>query len=230
MILQDTSIMIANAFTSLWYGVVSYIPNIIIAILVFVVGWIIASLVGKVIERLFSTAKVDDVLKKAGVDSSLAKAGITMNSGRFVGGLVRWFVIVVFLIVSFDILHLSQVNEFLKGVVVSYLPQVIASVLIILVAAVIADAVQRIVESSAKAAELRPAKFLGVVARSVIWIVGVLAALDQLGIGQSILQTLFTGIVVAFSLAFGLAFGLGGQATASSILDKVKSHMSEKSR
>lgn len=230
MMFQDTSLMIANSFTNLWFGIISYIPNIIVAIIVFVIGWVIASLIGKAICRFFSTTKIDDVLKKSGVDSSLAKAGIAMNSGKFVGGLVRWFVIVVFLIVSFDILHLSQVNEFLKGVVVGYLPQVIASVLILLVSAVIADAVQRVVEGSAKAAELKTARFLGTVSKVVIWVVGILAALDQLGIGQAILQTLFTGIVVAFSLAFGLSFGLGGQSAASQVIEKVRSQVSEKVR
>lgn len=228
MMLQDTSTMIANAFSSLWFGIIAFIPNIIIAIVILIVGFVVAALISRVIERVFSAAKADEALRKAGVDTKLARSGIVLNSGKFVGGLVKWFVIVVFLIVAFDVLHLSQVNEFLKGVVIGYLPQVIAAVLILLVAALLADAVEKFVVSSAKAANMRPAKLLGAAARTVIWVVGVLAALDQLGIGQAILQTLFTGIVVAFSLAFGLAFGLGGQGAASEVIDRVKEKVSEK--
>jgi len=230
MMLQDTSTMIANAFASLWYGIIAFIPNIVIAIVILIVGFIVASLIGRVIERVFVSAKADEALKKAGLDTTLAKSGLVLNSGKFVGGLVKWFVIVVFLIVAFDVLHLSQVNEFLKGVVVGYLPQVIAAVLILLVAAVVSDTVEKLVVSSARAANMRPAKFLGTAARTVIWIVGLLAALDQLGIGQAVLQTLFTGIVVAFSLAFGLAFGLGGQSAASDVIAKVRAKVSEKGR
>jgi small-conductance mechanosensitive channel len=228
MVLQDTSVMIADAFSGLWFGVISFIPNIIIAVVILIIGFVVSALIGRVIERVFLTAKIDQTLKRAGLDVTLSRAGIILNSGKFIGGLVKWFVIVVFLIVSFDVLHLSQVNEFLKGVVVGYLPQVIAAVLILLVAAMVADAIEKLVTSSAKAANMKPAKLLGAISRTVIWIVGILAALDQLGIGQMILQTLFTGIVVAFSLAFGLAFGLGGQDAACDVIAKVRSKVSEK--
>lgn len=220
--------MIATAFSDLWMGMITFLPNVVIAFVILLIGFLVAFLIGRVVERVFVAAKTDDVLKRAGIDETLARSGIVLNSAKFIGGLVKWFVIVVFLIVSFDILHLSQVNEFLKGVVVGYLPQVIASVLILLVAAVVADVVERFVVGSAKAAHMKPARLLGAVARTLIWVVGILAALDQLGIGQAILQTLFTGIVVALSLAFGLAFGLGGQTAASDVISKIRSKVTEK--
>ncbi len=228
MAFQETGTVLSDAFTNLWFGIVSFIPNLVIALVILIAGWIIGALVGKVIEQIFTGAKVDIALRRTGVDETLSKAGIVLNSGKFVGGLVKWFVVVAFLIASFDVLRLSQVNEFLKGVVIGYLPQVIAAVLILLVAVVIGDAVAKLVRSSAKAAELKGANLLGAVAKWVIWVVGALAALDQLGIGQAVLQTLFTGIVVALSLAFGLSFGLGGQAAASSAIDKIKREIADK--
>lgn len=228
MALQETGVVLSDAFTNLWFGIVSFIPNLVIALVILIAGWIIGALVGKVIEQIFTGAKVDIALRRTGVDETLSKAGIVLNSGKFVGGLVKWFVVVAFLIASFDVLRLSQVNEFLKGVVIGYLPQVIAAVLIILVAVVIGDVVAKLVRSSAKAAELKGANLLGAVSKWVIWVVGALAALDQLGIGQAVLQTLFTGIVVALSLAFGLAFGLGGQSAASSAVEKIKREVADK--
>ncbi|MDQ5950600.1 MAG: hypothetical protein QG585_542 [Patescibacteria group bacterium] len=228
MAFQETGLVLSDAFTNLWFGIVSFIPNLVIALVILIAGWIIGALVGKVIEQIFTGAKVDIALRRTGVDETLSKAGIVLNSGKFVGGLVKWFVVVAFLIASFDVLRLSQVNEFLKGVVIGYLPQVIAAVLILLVAVVIGDAVAKLVRSSAKAAELKGANLLGAVSKWVIWVVGALAALDQLGIGQAVLQTLFTGIVVALSLAFGLSFGLGGQAAASSAIEKIKREIADK--
>ncbi len=228
MAFQETGLVLSDAFTNLWFGIVSFIPNLVIALVILIAGWIIGALVGKVIEQIFTGAKVDIALRRTGVDETLSKAGIVLNSGKFVGGLVKWFVVVAFLIASFDVLRLSQVNEFLKGVVIGYLPQVIAAVLILLVAVVIGDAVAKLVRSSAKAAELKGANLLGAVSKWVIWVVGALAALDQLGIGQAVLQTLFTGIVVALSLAFGLSFGLGGQAAASSAIEKLKREIADK--
>lgn len=230
MLLQDSSVVLADSFNNLWSGVITFIPNIVVAIVIFVVGWIIASLIGGVIEQVFKTIKVDGALRKAGLEEAVAKAGLVLDSGKFVGGLVKWFVIVVFLIASFDVLHLTQVNEFLKGVVIDYLPQVIASVLILLVTAVIADAVQKIVASSTKAAGVRSANLLASIAKWVIWIGGILAAISQLGIAEAIIQTVFTGVVVALSIAFGLAFGLGGQQAASDIISKVRSEISDRQR
>lgn len=228
MMLENTSVVLQDAFSNLWFGIISYIPNLVVSVFILIVGWVVATVVGKVIERAFVSAKVDKAIEKTGVDETLAKAGIVLNTGKFIGGLVKWFIIVAFLIAAFDVLHLSQVNEFLKGVVIGYLPQVIASVLILLVAVMIADAVSKVVASSAKAADLKGANFLSSVTRWIIWVVGGIAALDQLGIGQSVLQTLFTGIVVALSLAFGLSFGLGGQQAASSVIEKMKRGISDK--
>ena len=91
-------------------------------------------------------------------------------------------------------------------------------------AAVLADAVQRVVTGSAAAANIRTANFLGTLARWAIWIFAILAALDQLGVTPFI-QTLFTGLVVALALAFGLAFGLGGQQAAADYIKKMREEL-----
>jgi len=119
-------------------------------------------------------------------------------------------------------LGLTQVNIFLQEVVLGYLPQVIAAVLILLIAAVIADAMQKVVVGSAKAAEIKAANLLGAITRYSIWIFAILIALSQLGIAPQFMYTLFTGIVAMLALAGGLAFGLGGRDAASQYIEKVK--------
>jgi small-conductance mechanosensitive channel len=141
------------------------------------------------------------------------------------GALVKWFVILVFLIAALQILGLTQVTYFLQAVVTSFLPNVIIAVLILLVTAVIAEIAQGVVAGAARAAGITAAGFAGTAVRWAIWIFGILAALSQLQIAQGVLQTLFTGVVVALSLAFGLAFGLGGQDAASAFLSKVRNEI-----
>ena len=146
--------------------------------------------------------------------------GLTdLNAGMFLGVLCRWFVIVVFLMASFDILGLAQVNEFLRQVV-SYLPQVIVSVLILMVAAVVANAMQKVVVASAKAGHLHVAELGGRVTKWAIWIFAILTALYNLGVAPGMIQTILTAIFAGGALAFGLAFGLGGKETAQKILEK----------
>ena len=109
-----------------------------------------------------------------------------------------------------------------------YLPQVIVAALIILVAAVIAETMQKLVAGTAAASGIKSANFAGSVTRWAIWIFGILTALLQLGVAAPFIQTLFTGIVVAVAIALGLSFGLGGQEAASRFLEKVRQEIADR--
>ena len=135
---------------------------------------------------------------------------------------MKWFFIIIFLIASLELLGLTEVTIFLRTVVLGYLPQVIVAVLILLVAAVLAEAAQKVIAGSAKGAGLSSGNLLGTIARFAIWIFAILAALNQLQVATDFIQPLFTGFVVALALAFGLAFGLGGQQAAAKFIDKMK--------
>jgi len=219
---QNWSSVLTSSFHDIGYGVIDYVPNIIVAILIFLVGWIVGSLVGKLVAQIFRTLKVDQALRHAGLEDVTRRAGYNLNSGLFVGTLVKWFIVVAFLVAALDALHLTEVTFFLRGVVLGYLPQVIVAVLILLVAVVIADVMSRVVTASARAAGLRSANLFGSVTKWAIWIFAVLTALTELQIATGIIMTLFTGFVVALSLAFGLAFGLGGQNAAAQAIEKLK--------
>lgn len=225
MILKTWSEVLAQSFQDLWLGVVNFVPNLVVAIVIFAAGWVVGSLLGRVVSQIIKSLKVDNALKSAGFEEVLNRAGFRLSSGRFLGGLVKWFVIIVFLVASFDVLGLSQVNNFLQQVVLLYLPQVIVAVLILLVAALIADAMESVVSGSAKAAEVKSAGFLGRVTKWAIWIFAILMALYQLGVAAAFVQTMFTGFVVAVSLAAGLAFGLGGKDVAGRLLEKMEKDM-----
>jgi hypothetical protein len=212
------------SFQSLFYGLVQYLPNLLLAVIIFVIGWLIGAGLARVIAQVVNALRVDQALRAAGVEGVLERAGFKMNAGAFLGMLVKWFVIVLFLVAALQMLGLTQVNEFLTAVVLGYLPRVIVAVLILLAAAVIAESLQHLVSGSARAAGIASANFLGTVTRWAIWIFALLAALDQLGVTPFI-QTLFTGIVVALALAFGLSFGLGGQAVAGRYLERIEKEM-----
>lgn len=229
MLLETWTQVLTRSFQDLWLGVVNFVPNLIVALVIFVVGWIIGAVLGRVVAQIINSLKVDNALRSAGVEDVLSRAGFTLNSGSFVGALVKWFIIVVFLVAAVDVLGLTQVNIFLQEVVLLYLPQVIVAVLILLVAAVIAEVVQNVVAGAAKAAHMESARFLGSVARWAIWIFAVLAALDQLGVATAFVQTLFTGVIVALALAFGLSFGLGGQEAAARYIEKLRNEISSRS-
>jgi len=224
MFLTRWADVLTISFQNLFYGLVEYLPNLLIAVIIFILGWIIGAGLGRVVAQVVNSLRVDQALRAAGVERVLERAGFSLNSGAFLGMLVKWFFILVFLVAALEVLGLTQVTMFLTAVVLGYLPRVIVAVLILLVAAVIAEAAQRLVAGSARAANLRSANFLGSMTRWAIWIFAVLAALDQLGVTPFV-QTLFTGVVVALALAFGLSFGLGGQQAAARFIDRMQSEM-----
>jgi len=214
--------VLQTSFQNLWDGVAMFIPNLIVAVIIVLVGWAIGVILNKLVMKLFEMIKFDEALRKAGFESLVKKASLRLNSGAFVGGIIEIFVVVVFLVASFDVLGLTQVTNFLQQVVVGYLPEVVIAVLILLVGAVVGDVTGRIVVASSMTAGVTSANLLGKVAKWAVWIFAILVALSQMGIAGSFIQTLFTGFVVAVSLALGLSFGLGGQDAASDVIKKVR--------
>lgn len=225
MIVQSWFDVVRSSFYSLSYGAIGFIPTFLFAVVIFIVGWVIGAILGRLVAQVIKAIRVDQALKAAGFEGVVTRAGYKLDSGAFVGALIKWFVVIVFLLASLEVLGLTQVTIFLDQVVLFYLPQVIVAVLILLVGAVIAEVTRNVVMGGAKAAGIMSAGFAGTVARWAIWIIAVLAALTQLGIATAILQTLFTGLVVALSLAFGLSFGLGGQDAAARFIERTREQM-----
>lgn len=228
MLINQWGEVLQNSFQDIGLGLANFVPNLFVAIVIFVIGWIVGSILGKVVGQIMGSLKIDNALKSAGIGDLVTKAGFNLNSGAFIGGLIKWFFIIVFLVASLDVLGLTQVNQFLQNVVLSYLPQVIVAIFILLVAVVIAEAMQKIVIGSAKAANIKSANFLGATTKWAIWIFAILTTMIQLGIAVSFIQTLFTGVIIAFSLAIGLSFGLGGQEAASKYIEKIRHEIADR--
>jgi hypothetical protein len=228
MILNTWSEVLRLSFQNLWLGIVGFVPNLVVAIIILILGWLLGALFGRAIWQVFRSLKVDEALRRAGFESFLRRGGLNLDSGAFIGGLVKWFIIVVFLVAAFDVLGLTQVNLFLQQVVIAYLPRVLVAALVLLVGGVIGDLTERVVVTAAKTAEIRSAHFAGTISKWAIWIFAILVALSQLGIAAAFSQTLFTGIVIALSLALGLSFGLGGQEAAARFIERVRGEMSER--
>lgn len=227
MVFNTWADVLSQSFQNLSFGLITFIPNLVIAIIIFIVGWLVGVGLGRVVKQIVDALRVDSALRSTGIERVLSRAGFELSSGAFLGFLVKWFFIIVFLIASLQVLGLTQVNEFLSIVVLGYLPQVIVAVLILLVAVVVAEAAEKVVVGSAKAASLHSAGFLGKVARYAILTFAILAALAQLNVATAFVQTLFTGVVIAVSLALGLAFGLGGQKAAEKYIDHLQSEMKD---
>ncbi len=227
MLIQSWSQVFLLSLQGLWYGFIETFPRILLAIVIFIIGWIVATTLGKLVMMGIDALKLDRAFKNTGVDEALARAGWKLHIGAIIGWLVKWFLVVVFLVASLNILGLDQVTVFLQQVLV-YIPQVIIAALVLVAGTVLADFVKKLISGSAAIANVRSAKMLGSIAYYAIWILALVTALDKLGIFGYFGQILFTGLVVMIALALGLAFGLGGKDVAGRWLTRLSDDMSSR--
>ena len=200
---------------------IEFLPKVILSVVLFALGWIFGSVLGRSVTHLISLLKVDAALHKAGMDVISDKAGVRISIGGFFGGIIKWLVIISFTIASAEILNLTQVTSLLRDILL-YIPQVIIAAVVLIMAALVADFVSRLVRHSVNATGMR-AEFAAQVSKwSILIIAGLFPALTQLRIAQGLVEVLFTGVVFAISLALGLSFGLGGRDAASRIIEKMK--------
>ncbi|MBI2624095.1 hypothetical protein HYW67_01205 [Candidatus Parcubacteria bacterium] len=218
---------VVKSLSDLWLQFMAFLPVFVSAVVVFLIGWLVAAVLAKVVQQIVKGLRIDQLFEQMGVGRALARGGLNLDTGRFIGEVVKWFVIVAFLLAASDILQLNDFNDFLKSVL-DYIPNIVVAVLILLAGAMLANFLERSVEASVAAAELKSGKFLGAVTRWAVWVFAILAALVQLNVAAGLLQTLFMGVVGAFALAVGLAFGLGGRDAASDWLEKIKKDVTER--
>lgn len=214
------------ALIQLWNSFIFFMPRFIGALIIFFVGIIIAAGIAELIERIIDAIKIDRVLEKIGFKNFTDKAGVKLDAGFFVAQLTKWMIILVFLSATLDYLNLGAFAEYLNRVV-AYIPNAIVAVLILLVTALVADFVGKLIRASAKGGGMRLYQTASSFAKWAIYIVGFLTAIEKLGIPTMYLSTIFTGLIVMLAIAGGIAFGIGGKDFAKNILDGIQGEMKE---
>jgi hypothetical protein len=224
--------LVGNAVSESYLGVkdalLGYGILIVFATVIFVITWVVADYVGKLVKKVFDKMNLDGALKQAGVGEILRKGGVNLNTGSFFGGLLKWTIITIIFLAILQMLGLSDVSMIIGSMIVLYLPKIVVSILILLVAFILGDVLKKVVTTGAANAHLASAKMLGSLTKTSIIVFAVLSALVQLGIAVTLINTIFIGVVVAISLATGLAFGLGGKEMATRILNRASDELTHK--
>lgn len=213
--------ILGQALVDTGMTLIAFLPSVIIAVIVFALGWAFGTVLGRAVEHLISAFRIDRALHKAGFDTLSEKAGVHISVASFGGGITKWLVIVAFTVASAEILGLSQVTQLLRDILV-YIPQVIIAAVVLVISILIGDFVSRLVSHSVKATGMKGELAAQMSKWAIIIVGGVFPALTQLRIAQGLVEVLFTGVVFAVSLALGLSFGLGGRDAAARAIEKVK--------
>lgn len=211
----DIGITLAATVTAALVSILSYIPKFLGGLIILLVGILIASLLRSLVEKLFKYLQIERLLEGVG----LGKAADIRPWPMILSEVVRWTVIVLFLIPAVEAWGLPRVTEVLNQVIL-YIPNVIVAAVVAFVGLAIAGLVHDVVKQGAKGMGSESANFLANVAKVALVFFTGLVVLNQLGVAADLVRILFTGIVAMLAIAGGLAFGLGGQGAAKKVFER----------
>ncbi|MDO8513367.1 MAG: hypothetical protein Q7S37_02595 [bacterium] len=204
-----------------WDRIVDFTPRLIGAVLIIVVGLIIARLLKWAVITILEALKVQTFFDRIHFTEVMKKAGITFKVESVSADFIKWLTIVIFLIPSAKILGLDSISDLLERLLL-FIPNVIITALIVLIGTLFANVLSQVVKAGSAGIGMTTSRMLAGITRWVIYVFIAFAAFFQLGIPTYLISVMFTGLIAALAIAIGLAFGLGGQNGASDLVKKIR--------
>lgn len=210
------SASIAAAFLALF----SFLPALIGALVILVIGWMLSGIIARLIETVFDRMGFERAAERSGVSGFIARSGAgNVRATHVLAEIVKWFVRLIFLEAAANAVRLTAVTTTIHSIVL-FLPNVVVAILVLMVGAMLAQLVSRMVRASASESGLGNPDLLAGIARYAVLGFAVIVAIHQVGIATTLVDSFFMALVFAVALAFGLAFGLGGRDTAQQIVQR----------
>jgi len=210
---------------------VSFIANLLIAVVVFIIGYLISIAIGKLIAELLKSVKFNKLFEKEGWKRALQRANVEVNPSEFIGVIFKWVFVIVSLLLAVDVLGLTSFAGILTQVL-DYLPNVVIAVLIFVVAIVVSDIVEKVVRATVERLKVGYGYVASSIVKWAIWIFTFFLVLDLLLPASLFVKTIYTSIIYgvtgALALGLGLAIGLGGKDTAARIISDMYKKVGEK--
>ena len=197
-----------------------FLPRLVAGLVVFLIGLIVASLAKWVVLAILRAIQIEKLL---GQYAKTGRKGLTWSN--IIGEIVRWFVIILFLVPTVEIWGIPAVTGILSRILL-YIPNVLVAAIVIFLGLVIANLIHDVVQTAVRGISDQTANTAAGVAKWSIIVFVVLIALNQLGIAADLIRILFTGIVAMIAIGGGIAFGLGGKDAAQEIIKDVKEKLS----
>jgi len=213
---------------NLYEKIILFLPNLLIAVIILIVGWLLGTFLGDVARKLVEMLKLDEAGKSAGLGRLSERTGRQFKVSLFVQWVVKWFFFLVSFIAAADILGLDQVTNFFYTDVIGYAGHVVVAMAILLLGIWAANFLSGIVESALRAGNIQASKTLSALTRWSVLIFAIIAALSELQIATAFLHDLFRAIVAMLAIDGGIAFGLGGKDHASRALSKVENDLGKR--
>lgn len=219
----EASLIIGNSLSRIG----NYLPQFLGGLVLLLIGLIVAIVIKEIVVRFFAFMKIEDLFGHITALINRLKSEKSAAEKlwpKLVGELVRWTVVILFLVPVAEIWGLPKASDLLNQFLV-YVPNVFVAILIAFVGIIVANLVSEIVRNASRSLGGSSSHLLGTTAKYAIFFFTGLVVLNQLGVASDLIRILFTGIVAMLALAGGLAFGFGGRGAASKFLDGLQEKM-----
>lgn len=213
-----------NSLIGVWQGFIDFLPNLLGAIIVFLIGWIIAVAIGKLVAEILKRIQFNKIFETGDWKKALQRADIKVDASAFIGAIIKWVLMIVFLVVAVKILGFRDLEGFFNEVL-RYLPNVVVASFMFVIAVIIADIVEKVVRAAIEGSKMGQGPVVGAIVKWSIWILAIFAILIQLGIAETLVTTIIQGIVALIVIAGGIAFGLGGKDAAAEVIQSLKNKL-----
>jgi len=203
-------------------SVLLFLPQLAGSLFVLIVGIILARIIINFLGKILSKIKLDTIFEKIGLTKELKSVGFNYSIEKLFLSIISFFLKLGVWLAAINVLNVPKLNDFVERIT-GYIPDVIGAVIILIAGIAIAKVAEKIVNNAGSSLEFSKsgASAASKVAKVSVIIFTGLIVFSQLGIGASLINTLFTGIVFALSIALGLSFGLGGQKRAAEIIERL---------
>jgi hypothetical protein len=218
--LAGTGDAVTASITSAFLALFTFLPALIGALLILVIGWIISDVIARLVERVFDRMGFERAAERSGVSGFIARSGAgNVRATHVLAEMVKWFIRLIFLEAAANAVHLTAVTTTIHSIIL-FLPNVVVALLVLMIGAMLAQFVSRMVRASAAQTGAGNPDLLARLARYAIIGFAVIVAVHQVGIATTLVDSFFMALVFGVALAFGLAFGLGGRETAQQIVQQ----------
>ena len=211
--LNSIGAQLVASFLAIWEQIVMWLPRVVGALVVLLIGGYIASLLRKLTKQLFHTLKVESFSERFHLHEKIRSMGLDVTLTHLIAGFVYWMVLLVFVSSSATLLGVEVVTRFIDRMI-GFIPSIFAGMAIMVIGVMVADTLSHMMENVKMGGSYK------MVVRAFILVIAFITAIEQIGIDVSFLAGNIQILVAGLSLALGLAFGLGGRDRAKQFVDK----------
>ena len=224
---MNWNIVIMDSVREMLTRVGAFIPRLIGVLLVLILGWLLAKLIETAIIRVLKLVRLDTLSEKSGANNFLAKGGIKYTLSELIGVLVYWIMMLIVIITALNALQWTVAAELLNRVV-AYIPNVIASIVILVIGMFVSTVLAGVIRTATGNAGIKQSRLLGQITQVVVIIFAIVIALEQLNIGRIIIASAVQIILAALGLGLAIAFGIGCKDIAGKYMAELINRMKEK--